>query len=148
MKLDQLLLATPGAELVIANNPFTYAGKADMELDGGDVRHWMFDASGRMLTVSPDYEELMLYRLMDEQVEAENETIGYQGKDYEFTYEDIGSIVAVDGDAMVEEDERYAFSDYESDDGEMIRIVRNDNTGDVMCFIGSMVGEDDVMAVE
>ena len=148
MTLEQLLLAAPGVELMIANNPFSYSGKADVELDGGDVRHWMFDAGGRMLSVSPDDEELVLFRMMDEQVEPGNETIGYQGKDYEFTYEDIGSVTSVDGDAKVVEDERYSFTDYESDSGELIRIVRNENTGDGICFIGSLVGEDEVVEVE
>lgn len=148
MKLDQLLLLPLNAELMIDNEPFTYSGKATVELDGGDVRHWMFNADSGMLAVSPDDEELMMYRQLDEEIEPENETIGYHGKDYEFSYEDVGTVNAVEGDAQVESDERYAFTDYESDDGETIRLVRNENTGETMAYIGSLVGEDDVVAVE
>lgn len=148
MKLDQLLLLPLNAELMIDNEPFTHSGKATIELDGGDVRHWMFNADSGMLAVSPDDEELMMYRQLDEEIEPENETVGYHGKDYEFSYEDVGTVSTVEGDAQVESDERYAFTDYESDDGETIRLVRNENTGETLAFIGSLVGEDDVVAVE
>jgi len=148
MKLDQLLLLPLHAELMIDNEPFTYAGKATVELEGGDIRHWMFNSAGGMLAVSPDDEDLTSYRLIDEEIEPENETVGYHGKDYEFSYEDSGTVNAVDGEAQVEPDEHYSFTDYEADDGETIRLIKNDTTGDSMAFIGSLVGEDDVVAVE
>jgi hypothetical protein len=148
MKLDQLLSQSLGAELMVGNEPFALAGKATLELDGGDERHWLFNPEGGMLAVSPDDEELMLFRMLDEEVEPENETVVHQGKDYEFSYEDIGTTGTTEGDAQVEDDERYAFTDYESDDGEVVRLVRNENSGETMAFLGSMVGEDDVMAVE
>lgn len=148
MKLDQLLLSQPGADLMIANEPFTFAGKATVELDGGAARYWLFSADGGMLSLSPSDEELVHYRKVDEQIEPENETIGYHGHDYEFTYEDGGTVTQVEGDVQVESDERYGFTEYESDDGELIRLVRNENTGDTMAFVGSVVSEDDVVAVE
>lgn len=148
MRLDQLVLLEPAAELMIANEPFTVSGKATVELDGGALRYWLFNSDGAMLTVSTDDEEMMFYRSIDEQPEPENETIGYQGKEYEFTYEDVGTVNHVEGESPVDSDERYGFSDYESDAGEMIRLVRNENTGDAMTFIGSLVGEDDVVEVE
>jgi hypothetical protein len=148
MRLDELLTAQQKAELMVSNEPFTLSGKATVTLDGGEVRHWLFNAEGGMLSVSPDDEELVFYRSLDEEVEPEDENIGFQGKEYEFSYEDIGSVTEVDGDALVEPDERYTFSDYESDNGELIRLVRNENTGETMAFVGSVVGEDDVVAVE
>ena len=148
MRLDELLTAPLRSEFTVSNQPFTFAGKATMELDGGEARHWLFDNNGRMLSVSPSEEEVLSFRLLDEAMEPENETVVYQGKDYEYSYEDIGSVSDAEGDTQVEPEERYAFSDYEADDGELIRLVRNENTGDTMAFIGSMVGEDDVIAVE
>lgn len=146
MRLDELLTMQPGVELMIANEPFAFSGKATVELDGSDVRYWLFSAEGGMLSVSPEEEEIVFYRSMDENVEPENESIGYQGNDYEFSYEDVGAVTVVDGDARVEPDERYGFSEYESDKGELIRLVRNENSGESMAFVGSMVGEDDVVA--
>lgn len=148
MKLDQLLLLPIRAELMVDNEPFALAGKATLELEGGDVRHWLFNADGGMLAVSPDDEELVSFRLLDEAPQPENETVVYQGKDYEFSYEDVGSVGEVEGETQVESDERYALSDYEADDGETIRLVRNEDTGDTMAFVGSLVSEDDILAVE
>jgi len=148
MKLDKLLLLPLHAELMVDNEPFTYAGKSTFELDGGDERYWMFSTDGGMLAVSPDDEEIVSYRTVDEELEPEGETLGYQGKDYEFSYEDVGLVRSVEGDARVEPDERYTFTDYEADDGETIRIVKNENSGEAIAFLGSLVGEDDVVVVE
>lgn len=148
MKIDALISLEPDSELTIANEPFTYSGKAAVTLEGGDKLVWLFQADGAMLAISPDDEELMFYRQLDEVLEPENETIGYQGKEYEFSYEDVGSVTEVDGDCPVDSDERYGFSDYESSGGERIRLIRNDSTGDVMVFVGSVVGEEDVVLVE
>lgn len=148
MKIDALIGLEPDSELTIANEPFTYSGKASVTLEGGDKLVWLFQADGAMLAISPDDEELMFYRQLDEVLEPENETIGYQGKEYEFSYEDVGSVTEVDGDCPVDSDERYGFSDYESSGGERIRLIRNDSTGDVMVFVGSVVGEEDVVLVE
>ena len=148
MKLDQLLLLPLHADLMIDNEPFALAGKVTVELEGGDVRHWLFNTEGGLLSVSPDDEELVLFRSLDEEVEPENETIGFQGKDYEFSYEDAGTVGVAEGITPVEADERYTFTEYESDDGETIRLVRNDNTGESIAFVGSVVGEEDIVAVE
>lgn len=148
MKIDALLTLEPDSELTISNEPFTYSGKASVTLEGGDALVWLFQADGAMLAISPSDEELMFYRQLDEALEPENETIGWQGKEYEFSYEDVGSVTDAEGDCPVDSDERYGFSDYESSGGERIRLVRNDSTGDVMTFVGVVVGEEDVVLVE
>ncbi len=117
MKIDALLTLEPDSELTIANESFTYSGKASVTLEGGDALVWLFQADGAMLAIAPDAEELVFYRQLDEQPEPENEVIGYQGKEYEFSYEDVGSVNDVEGDAPVDSDERYGFSDYESSGG-------------------------------
>lgn len=148
MKINALLTLEPDSELTIANESFTYSGKADLTIGGGDALAWLFQADGAMLAIAPDDEELVFYRQMDEALEPENEVIGYQGKEYEFSYEDVASVNDVEGDCPVESDERYAFSDYESSGGERIRLVRSESTGDVIAYVGSVVGEDDVVSVE
>ncbi len=149
MKIKDLLSnVLQNAELMVANEPFTFSGKATIELEGGEARYWLFSSNGGMISVSPDDEELTYFRMLDEEVEPENETVGYAGKDFEFSYEDVGSVTSVEGDAQIESDERYAFADYEADDGETIRLVHNENSGNKLVFIGSLVGEDDVVLVE
>jgi len=72
----------------------------------------------------------------------------YQNKEYEFSYEDAGAVTGVDGDAETEEGDRYLFSDYESQDGRLIRLLSNENTGEVSAYVGQVVSEDDLSEIE
>jgi len=49
---DLLHNLKPGDELMVANQPFAFAGKVTLELDGGDIRSWLFDGDGSMLAVA------------------------------------------------------------------------------------------------
>lgn len=138
----------PETDLMISNEPFAYSGKAKMTLDGGDERFWLFNADGWMLTIAPSDEELVYYRQVDEMLEPDGETVGYRGVDYEFSYEDAGTASETEGETAVELEERYRFADYESDEGERVRIVTNESTGESRSFVGSVISEDDVVRVE
>jgi|GEM_PF-596102 len=149
MKIEEILHhLKPGTELMIANRPFTYGGKATVELDGGDLRYWLFDADGNMLSVSPDDEELMLFEPVGEELEPEDDLVTYDGRDHEFSYDDAGRVATVEGEADVEEDARYKIADYEDDDGALVRLLTNEDTEDVYAYTGSVVVEDDIVAVE
>jgi hypothetical protein len=138
----------PGDELMVANQPFTYGGKVTMELDGGDVRYWLFDRDGGMVTVSPDDEEIVSFQTAAEALEPEDEMVTYDGVDYEFSYEDSGTVKAIEGETDMEEGDKYAFADYESGDGELVRIVTNQDTEDVYHYAGSVVVENDISLIE
>jgi len=148
MNITSLLSLEIGASVSIFNDPFTYLGRSDITLDGDKKLVWFFDDSERMLSIVPDDEELVLFRLIDEEVEPDDEMVLYQNKEYEFSYEDAGAVTGVDGDAETEEGDRYLFSDYESQDGRLIRLLSNENTGEVSAYVGQVVSEDDLSEIE
>lgn len=148
MTIDQLLTAKLGAEYTVHNEPFSYAGRATVTLDGGDVREWFYDADSRLLAVSPGDEEIIYFELVEEEVEPQGDTVLYGGKEYEFSYEDSGSVSAVDGSADVEEEDRLSFSEYVSEDGQRLRVVTSENRGETATYLGDTVVEEDILAVE
>ena len=148
MTLDQLLTAAIGAEYTVHNEPFSLSGRADVTLDGGDVRHWLFDKDGGMLSVSPRDEEIGRFARLEEEVEPQGDTVAYGGKEYEFSYEDSGTVTDVDGDADADAEDRITFSEYESEDGEKLRIVTSENRGETAVYLGNVVVEDDILPIE
>ncbi len=147
MKIEELLHHLElGSQVSIHNLPFVYAGKAKMTLDGGDVRYWLFEEDGGFLAVAPDAEELMLFEPVDGELEPQGGMILHKGDEHEFSYEDAGAATEVEGEAATEEGDRYAFSDYESDEGKIVRLVSNENTGEAKAYEGTVVVEEDILA--
>jgi hypothetical protein len=144
MNINDLFELEPGASISIFNNPFSYVGHADIELDGGQTMRWLYDVDGRMLSVIKADDELILFESIDEILEPENETILYQGKEYEFSYEDAGNVKGIEGDATTEEEDRFMFSDYHGQNGGIARLISNSNTGEDTHYIGEPVSEDDL----
>lgn len=148
MKIEELLHhLEPGSRITVSNKPYAYTGKAKITLAGGDVRYWLANSSGGMLAIAPDDEEIVVFESVDEEVEPEDGLVLYRGKEHEFSYEDSGAVTEVVGETEFEEDDRYAFSDYESDDGAVVRLVTNENTGDQYAFYGRIVVEEDILPV-
>lgn len=148
MTIEELIhRLRPGAEMTVANEPFTYAGRIEVTLEGGDVRYWLYD-DGTVLGVSADDEEIVAFKTVDEDLEPQGGMIFFRGKEYEFTYQDDGSITSVDGEVPNEEGDKVAFSDFEADDGSLVRIVTNENTGEKEILAGGLVTEEEILNVE
>ncbi len=137
----------PGGSVSVLNEPFAFKGKAEFTLDGGETRHWIFNDEAVMLSLNPKDEELVLFEALDEELEPDTDIILYQGKEYEFSYEDAGTVSHVEGEVPLDEEERYMFTDYESDAGELVRLVKNDNTGEVKTYHGRVLSEDDIASL-
>ncbi|KKW32485.1 MAG: hypothetical protein UY77_C0022G0001 [Candidatus Uhrbacteria bacterium GW2011_GWA2_53_10] len=147
MKIEDLLHhLKPGSQMNIHNKPFVFAGKAKITLDGGDVRYWLYEEDGGFLAVAPDAEELVLFHLLDEEIDPQGGMILHKGDEHEFSYEDAGVATGVDGGAAAEEGDRYSFSDYESDEGRVVRLITNENTGEIKAYEGTVVVEEDILA--
>lgn len=138
----------PGATISIANEPFSYAGKAHITLEGGDLRYWLFDNEGNILSISPDDEEIIHFLQVDEDLEPQSGMIFFRNKEYEFNYEDSGSVSSILGELDIEEDDQTVFADYESDNGQIVRIVTNQNSGEKYFYHGSTVVEEDILPVD
>ena len=146
MKISDLLAMELGESVSIANEPFTKMGQAELKLDDGTKMFWLYDDEDHMLSVAPDDEELVLFQQIQEEIEP-SDTILYQSKEYEFSYEDAGIVKHVEGDPLVEEEDRNVFSDYQSKDGETVRLITNENSGEVAGYVGRTVSEEDLSEI-
>ena len=144
MNIKHLLKLDLGTAISIFNEPFTYVGQAKIELDGGHTMRWLYDDDGRMISVAPQDEELILFREIENEEEPEEEVLLYQGKEYEFSYEDAGNVLETEGDSVTEEEDRFMFSDYQAAGGEIIRLIENENTGESMAYLGKFVSDEDI----
>ncbi|MEK7452281.1 MAG: DUF4178 domain-containing protein [Patescibacteria group bacterium] len=146
MKISDLLALELGESVSVANEPFTKMGQAEITLDDGTKMFWLFDDEDHLMSVAPKEDELFIFQEITEEIEP-SETILFQNKEYEFSYEDSGKVKQVEGDTLVEEEDRYAFSDYQSKDGETIRLITNENSGEVLGYSGHTVSEDDLLEI-
>ncbi len=143
MIIKDLLRLELGESVSVFNKPFLYGGKARITLDNETKLYWYFDDEDGMFAIAPEEEELLLFTQIDEELEPD-EIVLFQNKEYEFTYEDAGVVAETDGETIIEEGDRYLFSDYQSADGEIVRLVSNENTGETIGYVGRIVSEDDL----
>lgn len=145
MNLKRLLKLKLGEAISIFREPFIHIGHALIELDGGEKIRWLFDDEGQLLSIAPQEEEFLLLEEVDEELEPEEEEVVlFHGKEFEFNYEDAGTVIEVDGESVIEEDDRFMFSDYHAADGEILRFIEDEHTGERSAYIGRHVLEDDI----
>jgi hypothetical protein len=149
MKIEEIIHhLEPGADITVANSPFTLSGKVDIALEGGDIRYWLFDSEKNMLGISSEDEEIILFSHEEEELEPDAGMILFRNREYEFSYEDSGSVTKVEGELPLEEGDQTSFSDYESDSGEIVRIVTNQNSGEKTMYHGTTVVEEDILSLD
>ncbi|HBK35018.1 hypothetical protein A2239_04350 [Candidatus Uhrbacteria bacterium RIFOXYA2_FULL_40_9] len=144
MDIKTLISLEPGDSVSAFNEPLHCTGKVKIILDGGDERYWLIDEEGGMLSLAPEDDEIILFGPVDEILEPQEEVILHGNKEYEFSYEDTGISKEVAGEVMAEADDHFQFSDYESTDGRIVRIVENQNTGEISRYEGQMISEEDI----
>lgn len=147
MTIKDLLKLHLGDAVRISNKPFIHVGHTHIDLDNGQTIRWLYDDEGSMVSVSREDEEIIFFHEINEEVEPEGNTISFGDKEYEFSYEDTGTVANVEGEAVGEEDDRYMYSDYQSAEGDLLRLVSNETTGEKMAYKGKYVSEDDVVEV-
>ena len=147
MDIPTLFKLEIGETVRISNEPLTLAGRSTITFEGGDELVWLFDEDERILSIAPEEEELFLFEKIDEEIEPDEEGIFFQGKEYEFHYKDTGVITDVEGDVITEPDDNYTYMDYQAKNGEVLRIVSNENTGEIGVYIGNTASEDDLSGV-
>lgn len=144
MNIKRLYKLDLGDAVTVFNKPFVYVGHAQVELDSGHKQRWLYDDEGRMLCVSPHDEELILFREIEEELEPEDEVVTYQDKEYQFESENAGNVLESEGEAVAEEEDRFLFSDYATQGGEVIRLIENESTGESSAYIGTYASDEDV----
>lgn len=136
-----------GDAVKIGVAPFTYVGHAQIELDDGAKTRWLYDDEGNLFCVSPKDEELIFFKEVQDEVEPDGDTITFKGKEYEFESEDTGTVSDIYGESVAEADDTFLQSDYQTAEGEILRIVNNEGTGENLVYLGTYVSEDDVAAL-
>jgi hypothetical protein len=136
-----------GQTISAYNKPFTCAGKVVIVLESGEEMIWLMSNQDTMISLVPNEEEYILFDVLEEEIEATHESQLFNGKEYEFNYEDAGRVSESAGEALADEDDHFQFSDYESDDGERMRVIVNQNTGDKSSFIGGVISEEDLREI-
>lgn len=134
----------PGDELTVFNEPFSYKSKAVITLDGGDMSYWLFSDEENLLAVSPDNEEIVFFRFVEESLEPQDNIILFSGEEYELSYEDSGVVSEIEGELNAEEDDRFEIADYQAEDGNTVRLLSNETNGEVSIYFGRIVVEDDI----
>jgi len=148
MTTEQLLALKADTILLVKNDPFEYKGRADVTLDGGVIIHWFFSDEGAFISLNPDTEEMIYFRLADSELECDEEGAVYEGEAYEVSYEDKGTITKISDETTVEESDSLNFTDYENDDGDLVRAQENESTGESQIFTGAVLVEEEVVVVE
>lgn len=144
MNIKRLYKLKLGQVITVFNKPFTYVGHAYIELDSGRRLRWLYDDEGRLLSVSPQDEELILFREIQDELEPEDEVLMYQDKEYQFDCEDVGNVLENEGESVVEEEDRFIFSDYQLQGGEIVRLIENESTGESSAYVGKYASDEDV----
>jgi len=147
MTIAELLRLKPATSITVLNKPFSYVGTRALALDGDGELSWLFEEDGNVLAVLAKDEEIIFFEGIDEDLDPQSGMILYRGKEFEFSYEDAATVTKITGDAEGEEGDRYSFSDYEADDGNVVRLVTNENTGEVRSYYGVTIVEEDILPI-
>ncbi len=146
MTIEELLALSPDASITVHNRPFVLQGVVTVVLDTDSEHVWLIADDGRLLSVTPAQEEILSFELVEEELEPEGSVITYRGREFEFNLEDAGTVRRALGDVEHAEEDRYAFRDFEDDEGSKVRLVTNETTGDVHAYHGVSVEIEDVQA--
>lgn len=146
----------PGTKLSIQNEPFSYIGKANVRLKGADRLTWLYDKNGSMLSIDPETDEMMLFQVVEEEIdraeeddeeEKREETVFYRNQEFTSAYVDEGSVMAVHDGAPFDDGETFELHDYENDDkGLLLRVIHVEATGEDQVYLGTVVVEEDVLS--
>ena len=138
-------LAELGNELQVLNSPFKYVGKTVLTLEGGETVYWIFAEDNRLLSVNPSTDEIIAFAPLEEEQDIEEDTIVHRGEEYELSYEDKGSVSSSDDGADFDSGTQVSLRDFESEDGEIIRVIATTQHEEPMSYIGQVTLEDDIL---
>ncbi|PIX62623.1 hypothetical protein CO057_02645 [Candidatus Uhrbacteria bacterium CG_4_9_14_0_2_um_filter_41_50] len=128
--------------VIVSGRTFEVHNLVHVILDSAEDVYWIRNGEGRLLSVDPQSEEVILFEELEEELEAYDETLEFRGTDYEFTYEEGGKVL----DEDEEEVDHVDFKEYEAD-GEIIRIAEFEVSGEIITLRGSRITEDDLQEV-
>lgn len=144
MTIAELIALSPETSITVHNRLFTLQGTVTVTLDNDGEHIWLIADDGRLLSVKPALDEIVAFDMVDEELEPEGSVITYRGREFEFNLEDAGTVRRAVGDVEHVEEDRYAFRDFEDEEGARVRQLTNETTGDIHTYHGVAVGIDDL----
>jgi hypothetical protein len=124
--------------IVLRDKTFQPRGVETVSLETGEKVYWVPSVEGVWLSLDPEGEEIILFEDIDEELEAEDDIVVYGGEDHELAYEGVATTSAEDGAKTM------TFKDYASADGEIVRIMEEETTGDKTAAYGVKLTEEDL----
>jgi len=124
--------------IVVRDKTFNPRGVEAVALETGEKVYWIPSVEGVWLSLDPEGEEIVLFEDIDEEVEVEDDIVVYGGEDHELAYEGTATMAAEDGGKTM------IFKDYSSSDGEIVRIMEEETTGDKTAAYGIKLTEEDL----
>lgn len=123
--------------VVIRDKTFTVRSMDNLTLDTGEIVYWAYGKDGMWLSLDPESEETIFFEDLDDELEPEDDTVVYGGNDFEFSYEGTATLKDDDGGTVM------SFREFESQKGEVLRIIENESTGDKTFAFGQVLTEED-----
>ncbi len=140
MTINEVLEALQNdCAVVVGDSTFDPRGLDAVTLETGETVYWAYEKDGSWLSIDPSGEEIILFEDIDEELEPEDDVVVYGGEDYEFSYEGTATITSEDGEETV-----MTFREFESPEGEIIRLTESESTGDTRVSVGTKLTEDEL----
>lgn len=124
--------------IVVRDKTFKPRGLETISLETGEKVYWVPSVEGVWLSLDPAGEEIILFEDIDEELEVEDDIVVYGGEDHELAYEGVATMSAEEGGKVM------SFKDYASSDGEIVRIMEEEATGDKTGAYGVKLTEEDL----
>ncbi|MFH1632215.1 MAG: hypothetical protein ABIA47_04365 [bacterium] len=128
-----------GKPIVVNDKTFVPEDIEEIKLDTGELVYWVRDGESLWLAVDPSSEEVILFNDVEADIDSSQETVFYNNADHELSSEGSG-VISDEG----EEVDRVDFLDYESDGGEILRVISYEVTGDSIASVGRVVPEEEL----
>lgn len=95
------------------------------------------------VAIDEESEEVVLFNEVEADVDPMQEAVFYAGDDYELTLETSATVLDEDED----ESDRVDIKDFERSDGQVLRVMEFEVTGEIMTLIGWKIPEEEIRKI-
>jgi len=128
-----------GDSVVVRDRTFEPVNFDEFHLETGESIFWIQDHGDMWMAIDESSEEAILFHQVDADVEFGSESVFYSGDDYELSFEASATVVDEDGT----DTDTVELKDYETNDGQLFRMIEFEVVGDVMTLVGRKVAEEE-----
>jgi hypothetical protein len=138
--------------LMVAEQEFKIFSLERTHLTTGDVCVWLWSPDGEWLIADQSADEFILFSPTEEELEVgEDGFVAYRGENFEELNVDRGIVDQVeDGEdetPKIEAGDAFEVTQFESEEGNLIRRLERTESGEAQWFYGGRLTEDEVRPV-